>query len=166
MTADPGSEAGAAGIEPVYYYECQERAMAPGIGDGWPRVIAAPHTKNARLIRREGAPHEWKAEAAAATARAEKAEAEVARLRAALEDATQGLYCECHDLGPKGDPDCHACNALKALGVIPAERNTDPAMCQIETLGYWCAPRACPVCDKQWRARGDIAEPARLEGET
>ena len=36
-----------------YWYECQERAMAPGIGEGWPEVINAPHTKNARLVRRE-----------------------------------------------------------------------------------------------------------------
>jgi hypothetical protein len=43
-------------LDPVYYYECQEMAMAPGIGDGWPAVINAPHTKNARLVRREGDP--------------------------------------------------------------------------------------------------------------
>jgi len=34
------------------YYVPQERAMAPGIADGWPPVIAAPHTKNGRLVRR------------------------------------------------------------------------------------------------------------------
>ncbi len=39
-----------------YWYETQERAFAPGVGDGWPTVIKAPHTKNARLVRREGDP--------------------------------------------------------------------------------------------------------------
>lgn len=37
-----------------YYYETQERCMAPGIADGWPEVIAAPHTKNGRLFRCQG----------------------------------------------------------------------------------------------------------------
>lgn len=40
----------------TYWYQCQERAMAPGIGDGWPEIIPAPHTKNARLVRRSD-PH-------------------------------------------------------------------------------------------------------------
>lgn len=39
--------------EKTYWYECQERAMAPGIADGWPEVIPAPHTPNGRLVRRE-----------------------------------------------------------------------------------------------------------------
>lgn len=43
---------------PQYWYETQERAFAPGIGDGWPKVVAAPHTKNARLVRRNGDPVE------------------------------------------------------------------------------------------------------------
>jgi len=30
--------------------------MAPGIGDGWPEIIPAPHTPNARLKRMEGDP--------------------------------------------------------------------------------------------------------------
>lgn len=30
--------------------------MAPGIGDGWPEVIPAPHTPNARLKRMDGDP--------------------------------------------------------------------------------------------------------------
>lgn len=34
------------------YYLTQERAMAPGIADGWPDVIKAPHTKNGRLVKR------------------------------------------------------------------------------------------------------------------
>ena len=37
-----------------YWYQCQERAMAPGVADGWPKVIPAPHTPNGRLIRCEG----------------------------------------------------------------------------------------------------------------
>jgi hypothetical protein len=148
MTADPGSEAGAAGISAEERICAREYAARPDVLDRYDyRSLMEDH-------------------AAAATARAEKAEAEVARLRAALEDATHGLYCECHDLGPKGDPDCHACNALKALGVIPAERNTDPSKCLLATLGYWCAPRACPACDDQWSARGEFAGPARREGET
>ena len=35
------------------YYLTQERAMAPGIADGWPDVIPAPHTKNGRLVKRK-----------------------------------------------------------------------------------------------------------------
>lgn len=31
------------------YYEAQEKALAPGIADGWPATIRAPHTKNGRL---------------------------------------------------------------------------------------------------------------------
>ena len=38
---------------PRYWYECQESAFAPGIADGWPEVIPAPHTANGRLVRRE-----------------------------------------------------------------------------------------------------------------
>lgn len=34
------------------YYVCQERAFAPGIADGWPDIIPAPHTKNGRLVKR------------------------------------------------------------------------------------------------------------------
>ena len=34
------------------YYICQERAFAPGIADGWPEVIPAPHTKHGRLVKR------------------------------------------------------------------------------------------------------------------
>ena len=34
------------------YYVTQERAFAPGVADGWPAVIPAPHTKNGRLVRR------------------------------------------------------------------------------------------------------------------
>ena len=34
------------------YYVTQERAFAPGIADGWPDVIPAPHTKNGRLVKR------------------------------------------------------------------------------------------------------------------
>ena len=34
------------------YYLTEERAMAPGIADGWPYVIKAPHTKNGRLVKR------------------------------------------------------------------------------------------------------------------
>jgi len=30
--------------------------MAPGIGDGWPEIIPAPHTPNARLKRMDGDP--------------------------------------------------------------------------------------------------------------
>lgn len=41
-----------------YWYETQERAFAPRIADGWPPVIAAPHTKNGRLVRRNGDPSE------------------------------------------------------------------------------------------------------------
>lgn len=33
------------------YYETQERAFAPGIANGWPQIIPAPHTKNGRLRR-------------------------------------------------------------------------------------------------------------------
>jgi hypothetical protein len=42
----------------TYWYETQERAFAPGIADGWPKVIAAPHTPNGRLVRRDGDPSE------------------------------------------------------------------------------------------------------------
>jgi hypothetical protein len=37
----------------TYWYECQERAMAPGVADGWPKIIPAPHTPNGRLVRQE-----------------------------------------------------------------------------------------------------------------
>ena len=40
------------------YYVAQEIAMAPGISDGWPEIIPAPHTRNGRLVRREGRPEE------------------------------------------------------------------------------------------------------------
>jgi hypothetical protein len=33
------------------YYIAEEMAFAPGIADGWPRIIPAPHTKNGRLRR-------------------------------------------------------------------------------------------------------------------
>lgn len=33
------------------FYITQERAFAPGIADGWPEVIPAPHTPNGRLVR-------------------------------------------------------------------------------------------------------------------
>jgi hypothetical protein len=42
----------------TFWYQTQERAFAPGIGDGWPPVVKAPHTKNARLVRRDGDPSE------------------------------------------------------------------------------------------------------------
>jgi len=42
--------------ERTYWYQCQEQSMAPGIGDGWPEIIPAPHTPNARLKRMEGDP--------------------------------------------------------------------------------------------------------------
>lgn len=42
----------------AYWYQTEERAFAPGIGDGWPAVIKAPHTKNARLVRKSGDPAE------------------------------------------------------------------------------------------------------------
>lgn len=41
-----------------FYYVTQERAFAPGIADGWPEVIPAPHTKNGRLVRRTVAERE------------------------------------------------------------------------------------------------------------
>lgn len=34
------------------YYLTEERAFAPGIADGWPSVIPAPHTKHGRLVKR------------------------------------------------------------------------------------------------------------------
>lgn len=34
-------------------YITQERAFAPGIADGWPDVIPAPHTPNGRLVKRQ-----------------------------------------------------------------------------------------------------------------
>ena len=40
------------------YYIAQEIAMAPGIADGWPDVIPAPHTSNGRLVKKEGNPSE------------------------------------------------------------------------------------------------------------
>ncbi len=46
----------------MYWYETEERAMAPGCGDGWPEVIQAPHTSKARLVRREGDPAEMQRE--------------------------------------------------------------------------------------------------------
>ena len=73
---------------PHYWYETQERAFAPGIADGWPKVIPAPHTKNGRLVRRDGDPSDllaalkevlegldeyWQAENLNALARAEAA---------------------------------------------------------------------------------------------
>lgn len=36
-----------------YWYECQEMAMAPGSGDGWPSTIRPQHSANARLVRRD-----------------------------------------------------------------------------------------------------------------
>ena len=33
------------------YYEAQERAFAPGIADGWPQTIPAPHTPHGRLVK-------------------------------------------------------------------------------------------------------------------
>lgn len=35
------------------YYITQERAFAPGVADGWPEVIKAPHTENGRLLKRQ-----------------------------------------------------------------------------------------------------------------
>lgn len=64
--------------EQTFWYQCQERAMAPGIGDGWPEVILAPHTPNARLKRMDGDPTktitQLRTDLAAANERAEKAE--------------------------------------------------------------------------------------------
>ena len=34
------------------YYVTEERAFAPGVADGWPAGIPAPHTKNGRLVLR------------------------------------------------------------------------------------------------------------------
>ena len=34
------------------YYVTQERANAPDIAAGWPKVIPAKHTKNGRMVRR------------------------------------------------------------------------------------------------------------------
>ena len=42
----------------AYWYQTQERAFAPDIAKGWPEVIAAPHTKNGRLVRQDGDPSE------------------------------------------------------------------------------------------------------------
>ena len=57
--------------------------MAPGIGDGWPEVIPAPHTPNARLKRMDGDPAKTitklQADLAAERERAEKAESEASR---------------------------------------------------------------------------------------
>lgn len=41
-----------------FWYQAQERAMAPGIADGWPEVIKAPHSPHGRLVRRNGDPSE------------------------------------------------------------------------------------------------------------
>lgn len=41
------------------WYETQERAMAPGSGDGWPKIIRPQHSGNARLVRRGGSPEVW-----------------------------------------------------------------------------------------------------------
>lgn len=70
----------------VYWYRCQERAMAPGIADGWPKIIPAPHTPNGRLVRVEGDPDkeitQLRAHLAAQLA---ESRAECERLREALE---------------------------------------------------------------------------------
>lgn len=47
----PQGKPAAKPIDYTIYYETQERAMAPGIADGWPKIIAAPHTKNGRLVQ-------------------------------------------------------------------------------------------------------------------
>ncbi len=64
--------------------------MAPGIGDGWPKIIPAPHTHNARLKRMDGDPQkviaQLRTELAEMTEAKEKAEAECARLRTALSE--------------------------------------------------------------------------------
>lgn len=44
------------------WYQCQERAMAPGIGgeeSAWPVVIRPQHSIHARLKRMSGDPIEW-----------------------------------------------------------------------------------------------------------
>lgn len=44
------------GKDGPFWYETQERAMAPGSGDGWPTVIRPQHSGNARLVRCSGDP--------------------------------------------------------------------------------------------------------------
>lgn len=61
--------------EPVFWYRTEERAFAPGIADGWPTIIPAPHTPHGRLIRVEGSP-----------------EAEIERLQRELEEAKNGWF--------------------------------------------------------------------------
>ena len=36
---------------PVYYYQAQERAFAPGSAGEWPAVIEKPDNRNGRLVR-------------------------------------------------------------------------------------------------------------------
>ena len=38
------------------WYRTEERAFAPGIAEGWPTVIPAPHSKHGRLVRQSGDP--------------------------------------------------------------------------------------------------------------
>lgn len=87
-----------------YWYETQERALAPGIADGWPLVIPAPHSKNGRLVRRSGDPGE---------------------LLAVAVKVLNALYgpAECTH-GNEGDEDiCDGCafTREKAVGLVASE---------------------------------------------
>lgn len=67
-----------------FWYQTQERAMAPGVGDGWPEIIPAPHTPNARLKRMDGDPMEM--------------QAEIERLRAQLDDTVESVTKALHEI--------------------------------------------------------------------
>jgi hypothetical protein len=54
-----GTESPAPAKAGPFWYQTQERAMAPGSGDGWPEVIRPQHSGNARLVRRDGNPEAW-----------------------------------------------------------------------------------------------------------
>lgn len=59
-----------------YWYQTQERAFAPGISDGWPETIPAPHSKNGRLVRMVGDPVDLLAAARNALTRLDREDAE------------------------------------------------------------------------------------------
>jgi hypothetical protein len=84
-----------------YWYETQERAFAPNIADGWPMVIAAPHTKNGRLVRRDGDPAEL-----------------LAALRALRIDAKR--LCD-RQLGGSYEADCRRAIAVADAAIDKAE---------------------------------------------
>jgi hypothetical protein len=129
MTADPGSEAGAAGIS------AEERlALFANTPDNFATGTA--------VVRADTAAHIANEHARAATARAEKAEAEVARLREALtpSGATKAAYSS----------EVYERDVRMTIGKRAVE---------------WTSIKAVMALALK-RADAALAEPARREGET